>query len=284
MSRSAKTALLRRDQHAPRAGGRGRERKSETGRRAKFLFITGAGTGVGKTVITTLLLHFLRSRGVDAVGLKPFSSGSRADARALRSAQRGRLRLDEINPYHFCRSVTPMLAARMEGRSIPLRQVRSYLRAWERRAECVLVEGAGGLLSPLGEGYALPELMRSHVPDVLIVGLNRLGVLHHVLVAVRVLARVPTTRVIVALVSDGVPDASTPTNASLLRELAEVDEIVEVPFCGLAPIGKRALAGSAKKSEKTLARILDHRYFRGPLPERKTPSEKESGAENKFAK
>ena len=53
------------------------------------IFITGTDTAVGKTVLTALLLQFLRERGVNAVASKPICSGGRADARALRAAMDG---------------------------------------------------------------------------------------------------------------------------------------------------------------------------------------------------
>ena len=60
-------------------------------------FITGTDTGVGKTVLTSLLTRFLRAGGVPAAALKPICSGGRADARALHAAMNGALSLDEIN-------------------------------------------------------------------------------------------------------------------------------------------------------------------------------------------
>ncbi len=64
----------------------------------QMFFITGTDTGVGKTVLTTLLTRFLRERGVNAAALKPVGSGGRGDARALHAAMNGALTLDEINP------------------------------------------------------------------------------------------------------------------------------------------------------------------------------------------
>ena len=79
-------------------------------------FITGTDTGVGKTVLTTLLTRFLCERGSNVAALKPVCSGSRADARALRTAMNGALTLDEINPWHFRAPIAPLLAARKENR------------------------------------------------------------------------------------------------------------------------------------------------------------------------
>src|SRR5471032_2729870 len=113
------------------------------------LFITGTDTGVGKTVLTALLTRFLRERGINAAALKPICSGSRADARALHAAMNGALTLDEINPWHFRAPIAPLLAARKAGQRVKLSQVRAHIHAMQKRFDVLLVEGAGGLLSPL---------------------------------------------------------------------------------------------------------------------------------------
>jgi len=90
------------------------------------LFITGTDTGVGKTVLTALLVKFLCERGVSAAALKPICSGGRSDARKLFAVMDGAfevqspkskvqsrvLSLDEINPWHFRAAIAPLLAAR----------------------------------------------------------------------------------------------------------------------------------------------------------------------------
>ena len=96
----------------------------------RIIFITGTDTGVGKTVLTALLVRFLRERGVKAVALKPICSGDRADARALRAAMDGALSLDEINPWHFRAPVAPLLAARRE------QNTSSSPRCWRTFARC----------------------------------------------------------------------------------------------------------------------------------------------------
>lgn len=64
-------------------------------------FITGTDTGVGKTVLTALLLSHLRQSGCSALAIKPFCSGGRGDAHLLHSLQNDDLTLDQINPFYF---------------------------------------------------------------------------------------------------------------------------------------------------------------------------------------
>src|SRR5258706_15394841 len=116
-----------------------------------MFFITGTDTGVGKTVLTALLTRFLRERGTNTAALKPVCAGGRDDARALHAAMDGALALDEINPWHFRAPLAPRLAARRERRRLKLAPVLAHTRALQTRFDLVLMEGAGGLLSPLGE-------------------------------------------------------------------------------------------------------------------------------------
>ena len=118
-----------------------------------IIFITGTDTGVGKTVLTALLAQFLREHGVNAAALKPICSGGRDDALALCAALGGTLALDEINPWHFRAAIAPKLAARLEKKAVKLAAVLAHIRAIRKKFAMTLVEGAGGLLSPLGENY-----------------------------------------------------------------------------------------------------------------------------------
>ena len=68
------------------------------------LFITGTDTGVGKTVLTVLLVKFLRARGVNAAALKPICSGNRDDARKLFAAHERRAHARRNQPVAFPRA------------------------------------------------------------------------------------------------------------------------------------------------------------------------------------
>src|SRR5471030_2695510 len=107
----------------------------------EIIFITGTDTGVGKTVLTVLLVKFLRERGVNAAALKPICSGGRGDARKIFAAIDSVLSLDEINPWHFRTPIAPLLAARRENKKVKLSQVVAHARAMQKRFEILLIEG-----------------------------------------------------------------------------------------------------------------------------------------------
>ena len=153
----------------------------------RILFITGTDTGVGKTVLTALLARWLRKRGVNAAALKPIGSGGRGDARILRSALDGALMLDEINPWHFHTPIAPVLAARHEHQRVGQAEVLAHVRAMQKRFAVVLVEGAGGLLSPLGEKFDSRDLIVALDAIPIVVCPDRLGAVNQVLLTLEVL-------------------------------------------------------------------------------------------------
>jgi len=195
-------------------------------------FITGTDTGVGKTVLTALLARHLRERGVNAAALKPICSGVRDDARALRAAMNGALTPDEINPWHFRAPLAPLLAARRERKRVTPADVLAHVRAMQKRFDVVLVEGVGGLLSPLGENFDSRDLIAALRATPMVVCPNRLGAVNQVLLTLATLPRSASCRARVVLMSPSKPDAATNTNAGLLAEFFDAKRIFELPWLG----------------------------------------------------
>src|SRR5208283_6123909 len=211
----------------------------------RTFFITGTNTGVGKTVLAVLLARHLRRQGINAVALKPVCSGGRDDARALRSAMDSALTLDEVNPWHFRASIAPLLAARRERRRVRLAEVLAHVRIMQKRFEMVLIEGAGGLLSPLGENFDSRDLITALRATPMVVCPNRLGAVNQVLLTLAALPRSVSCQARVVLMSPSKPDAATNTNAGLLAEFFDAKRIFELPW-----LGRRSDAGKVLKDSR----------------------------------
>lgn len=196
------------------------------------LFITGADTGVGKTVLTALLVQFLRERNVKAAALKPVCSGNRDDARKIFAALDGALPLDEINPWHFRAPLSPLLAACREKKSVKLSQVLAHVRALQKRFDILLVEGAGGLLSPLGENFNSRDLIAALRATPIVVAQNKLGAVNHVLLTLEALRKSLQSKTRVVLMSPPKLDAATNSNAKLLAQFLPADKIFALPWLG----------------------------------------------------
>ena len=198
----------------------------------QMLFITGTDTGVGKTVLTALLTRFLRERGVNTAALKPVCSGGRDDARVLHAAMDGALPLDVINPWHFRAPIAPRLAARKENKHLKLSQVVMHTRELQRRFDVILVEGAGGLLSPLGEDFDSRDLITALRATPLIVASDKLGVVNHILLTLEALPKNLRRKAKIVLMSPARPDAASKTNRDLLAGLVDAKKIVSLPWLG----------------------------------------------------
>lgn len=196
----------------------------------RLIFITGTDTGVGKTLLTVLLTENLRKRNLRVAALKPFCSGGREDAEALQAALGGTLSLDEINPWHFSRPIAPLIAARQAARQIRLHDATKFIGEARRRFPITLVEGAGGLLSPLGEAFDSRDLIQSLRAVPIVVGPNRLGIINQMRLTLEALPKQSSAQAQIVLMSPLHPDSSTPTNAKLLSEFVEQNRIHVLPW------------------------------------------------------
>ena len=95
-----------------------------------------------------------------------------------------------------------------------------------------LVEGAGGLLSPLGENFDSHDLILALRATPVIVAQNKLGVVNHLLLTLAALPADFRAAAKVVLMSPAKPDAATATNAGLLAEFFPAKEIFTLPWLG----------------------------------------------------
>lgn len=211
------------------------------------LFITGTDTGAGKTVLTALLAQYLHGQGANVGALKPVCSGGRGDARALQAALDGALTLDEINPWHFQTPIAPLLAAQRENRRLKLSPVVAHARAMQKRFDVLLVEGAGGLLSPLGVDFNSRDLLLVLAATPLIVAQNRLGAVNHVLLTLEALPENLRSQAQVVLMAPQKADAATKSNARLLAEFFPAESIFTIPW-----LGEKIIPADALKKARVL--------------------------------
>jgi dethiobiotin synthetase len=159
------------------------------------LFVTGTDTGVGKTVVATILLRSLRAAGVRCVGMKPIAAGfdaggaTNADVLALAAAANVDAPLADRNPYAFADAIAPHLAARASGATIDVAVIAAAARRLCANADALIVEGAGGALVPLDASRDMLDVAAAlDLPVLLVVGL-RLGCLNHALLSALAIRR-----------------------------------------------------------------------------------------------
>jgi dethiobiotin synthetase len=166
-------------------------------RRANGVFVIGTDTGVGKTELACALLRIASRTGSRAVGMKPVAAGARrvrgrwvnADVAALAEASSVRVPHRWRNPYLLAPAIAPHIAAREAGIELRIGTIVQAYRELSRRADCVVVEGAGGFCVPLNARAHMGDLAaRLRLPVVLVVGM-RLGCISHALLTAEAIER-----------------------------------------------------------------------------------------------
>jgi dethiobiotin synthase len=163
---------------------------------SNILFVTGTDTGVGKTVVSRLLVAGLRQRGVSVCVVKPVETGCAigadgellaADATALWQANGESPALEDVVPYRFVTPVAPAVAAMKEDRLVDFDFLVEHLQRLSSECELLVVEGAGGLLVPLDEVRTFADLAKHLEMTVLLVVASRLGCINHAALTLEVL-------------------------------------------------------------------------------------------------
>ena len=198
------------------------------------ILITGTDTDVGKTYVSSLLLRALTQSGRRCAGIKPIASGCEntqntlinADALALMASSNVKRSYAQTNPYAFAPAIAPHLAARAAGVRVELAKIVSAVRTAEKLCDDVIVEGAGGWLSPLADGFEHADLARAlDAPVLLVVGV-RLGCINHARLTVNEIARSGVR--LLGWIANVLPQA-TPMLA-LEENIASLDELLHAPM------------------------------------------------------
>lgn len=185
--------------------------------------MSATDTGVGKTLVACELIRRMRGRGIDAVGMKPVETGVGADgpldALALRAASGALDPLEDVCPQHFALPAAPAVAAEAEGRCVDPEALRRAFTRLAARHECVIVEGAGGLLVPLCPGLDMAGLAAALQLPVLVVARARLGTVNHTLLTLEALRSRGLHAVgVVVSRADGPLSGADERNLGCLRE------------------------------------------------------------------
>ena len=154
-------------------------------------FVTGAGTDIGKTWVCAQLLRHWRLKGLEPDAAKPVATGydpqhpEDSDAavllRALGRAVTAQA-AEAMTPVRFLAPLSPDLAARREGAFISARA--AALPCWtviRAAAGPVLIEGAGGAMTPLNDSETMLDLaLELRLPAIFVMG-SYLGAISHAL-------------------------------------------------------------------------------------------------------
>ncbi len=213
------------------------------------LFIAGTDTEVGKTVVTSALLAYWRKYcPQQSIGiLKPLQSGE-GDREWYQRVFFPDLSLDAIAPQYFEAPLAPPLAAALEQRPVDLGVVWNRLQTLTQQHDRVLVEGLGGLGSPVTDEMTVADLAAAwHIPVVLVVPV-KLGAIAQAVANVA-LARQQQVDLRGIILNCNQP--LSPEDIERWAPAAMITRLTQVPVLGICPYldhldSQAALAGAVQ--------------------------------------
>jgi dethiobiotin synthetase len=224
----------------------------------KAFFIAGTATGVGKTTVACALsAYFSVTKKLDVGVMKPFEPGLSLrgkdslpwDALSLKEASGSQDDLALINPYSFDAALSPDTAAELEHVWIDLENLDRIYQQLRRGHDILLVEGSGGVLTPLQRGFFVSDLIKRWNLPVIVVARLGIGTVNHTLLTCRFLKDegIPISGVILNDL-EGKPDASTRTNPDILARYLDVPLFSVYPHRKqTGPVNRESLAEVVEK-------------------------------------
>jgi dethiobiotin synthetase len=204
------------------------------------VFVTGTGTGIGKTVVAAAIAHTLAVAGQRVKVFKPAVTGleepGEHDHELLRRASGSAQSDEEIAPYRFDPPASPHLAAALAGDEIEPERLREAARA-AAGADVLVCEGVGGLLVPLGPGYLVRDLATDLGYPLVIASSPELGTINHTLLTIES-ARAAGLEVITAVLTPwpAEPSEIERSNRETIATIGEV-EVQTLPPLDLSDPG-----------------------------------------------
>lgn len=210
-------------------------------RKPPKLFFAGTDTDVGKTYVASLAARVIHKLGVKVGVYKPVASGCPTiqgqlvaeDAVSLWEAAGKPLTLELVCPQRFSAPLAPPEAAAAEQKQVNVAQLADGLMVWEENSDLVIMEGAGGLFSPLADGTLNIDLIQQLETTVVVVAANRLGAIHQTLSTCEAAAQRGILPVGIVLCDPaGTADESARSNAQQIQQYCSVPILGTIPFQG----------------------------------------------------
>ncbi len=207
--------------------------------RHKGLFVSGTGTGVGKTVAAGAVAHLLTQNRYDVGVMKPAATGVAPgddgrpfspDLAFLREMAQTEDK-DEVSlPYSFTTPASPFHAAMAENRRIePKRILASFMEMLKDR-DIAVIEGSGGLMTPLTEELVWADVVRLLGIPLLLVTDSGLGMIHRA-ISTALSAELYGLETAGILVVETDKKPHPPADVRLLERHCEAPVLGIIPFC-----------------------------------------------------
>jgi len=142
----------------------------------KPIFVTGIGTGIGKTIVSAVLVEKLK-----ADYWKPVQSGDLddSDTAKVKSLVTNTTSVFHPEAYRLSQPFSPHKSAAIDGIAIDPKKFTLPVTN-----NTLIVEGAGGLMVPLNNNFLMIDLIRELDAEVILVSQNYLGSINHTLLSI----------------------------------------------------------------------------------------------------
>ena len=202
----------------------------------KSIFITGTDTDVGKTYITAGLAVTLRKMGVDIGVMKPFAAGNAQkngfkseDVEILSKAAQVNDSENLVNPQFFPIPASPYTAWKKLKIKPKIPTILKSFKKLSNLHEMLLIEGMGGVMTPILKDYYITNLIKEMKIPTIIVTRSKVGTVNHTIMTVKFCEKfkIPIKGIIINNFDKGYPVKQLKND---LEGLTGVKVLGSIPF------------------------------------------------------
>ena len=214
----------------------------------KPLFITATDTDIGKTYVCAGLAHSLKKLDIDVGIMKPFACGvkqktgfSSNDLTILSKAAMVNDAEELLNPFFFPIPASPYTAAKNLGVKIDIDYLMKCFRKLDKIHDVMLVEGIGGIMTPILKDYAIIDLIKDLEANTIIVTSSKIGTINHTIMTCNMCKnmKIPVKGLIINnFDSTGYPVSDLERDLSALTDLPVLCSLPHMPKFNLNDYAK----------------------------------------------
>lgn len=202
----------------------------------KSLFITGTDTDVGKTYVTAGLTVTLRKMGIDVGVMKPFAAGTAQkkgfkseDVEILSNAAQVNDPENLVNPQFFKIAASPYTAWKKLKIKPKVSTVLSSFKKLSKLHDTILVEGMGGVMTPIFKNYFITDLIKEIKIPTIIVTRTKVGTVNHTIMTVKMCQKykIPIHGIIINNFDNGYPVKQLTSD---LENITGINVLGSIPF------------------------------------------------------
>ena len=180
----------------------------------RSLFVTGTDTDVGKTYVTAGLSVTLRKMGIDVGVMKPFAAGTAQrkgfkseDIEILSNAAQITDPENLVNPQFFKIAASPYTAWKKLKTKPKISTILSSFKKLSKLHDTILVEGMGGVMTPILKNYFITDLIKEMKIPTIIVTRTKVGTVNHTVMTVKMCQKykIPIRGIIINNFDNGYP-------------------------------------------------------------------------------